>query len=231
MSARPTVLLFDIDGTLLTCGGAGRTAMERAFLERVPEVSTPPVFRFAGGTDLGIARQYLVQAGREPTLDAMQALLDAYLRHLPTSLAEASTFRVLEGAVALLDRLEGRGYAIGLGTGNHERGAYTKLAHGGLDARFSFGGFGSDAEDRAELIRMGAERGAAKLGHARTECRVVVIGDTERDIAAAKAIGAESVGVTTGPIDGTTLANAGADHVFDGLHAAGVDDALTHDPR
>src|SRR5262249_35798153 len=85
-------------------------------------------------------------------------------------------------------------------------GAKIKLGRARLFERFAFGGFGCDAEDRAELLAVGAARGAARKGARMEECRLVVIGDTPRDIAAAKAIGAESIAVATGPFSPTELA-------------------------
>ncbi len=222
MSRRPTILLFDIDGTLITCGGAGRDAMERAYAERLG-AGPAPRFRFAGGTDLAIARRFLEEAGAEPTDEAVDGFLAAYLRHLPDALAASRAFRVFDGVTALLDRLAALpDIAIGLGTGNLEAGAYAKLRRGGLDARFAFGGFGSDHVERARLLARGAERGAAQLGRLLDACEVVVLGDTERDVAAAHAIGARCVGVATGPLSVEELRDAGAHHVVDGLGAPGL---------
>jgi phosphoglycolate phosphatase-like HAD superfamily hydrolase len=119
-----------------------------------------------------------------------------------------------------------RGVAIGLGTGNVERGARIKLGRVGASDRFRFGGFGCDAEDRAELIGVGADRGAAMLGAPRSACRVVVIGDTPRDVAAAQANDAECIAVATGHYDVESLTDAGATHVFASFSAAGAFEAL-----
>jgi phosphoglycolate phosphatase-like HAD superfamily hydrolase len=115
---------------------------------------------------------------------------------------------------------------VGLGTGNIERGARIKLERVDLNPRFGFGGFGCDAEDRGELLRIGAERGAARLGVARAACRVVVIGDTPLDIAGARAIGAEAFAVATGAADPATLSAAQPDHLFESLAAPGAIPAL-----
>jgi phosphoglycolate phosphatase-like HAD superfamily hydrolase len=90
------------------------------------------------------------------------------------------------------------GVALGLGTGNMRKGAEIKLGRVGIYHRFTFGGFGDDSIDRPTLLMAGARRGAAKLGAPIEDCRIVVIGDTPRDIAGAKAIGADSVAVATG---------------------------------
>jgi phosphoglycolate phosphatase-like HAD superfamily hydrolase len=116
--------------------------------------------------------------------------------------------------------------AQGLGTGNVIEGARLKLEHVGLFEHFGFGGFGSDHELRVELIRVGAERGAQQLGRKREECRVVVIGDTPKDIDAARGIGAESLGVGTGSFSVTQLREHGATHAFDDLSTPGALAAL-----
>lgn len=92
-----------------------------------------------------------------------------------------------------------------------------KLERGGLHERFAFGGFGSDHEDRAQLLAIGAERGAAQLGRPLRECRIIVIGDTPRDVAAARAIGAECLGVGTGRHDAASLLASGAHEALDDL--------------
>jgi phosphoglycolate phosphatase-like HAD superfamily hydrolase len=129
---------------------------------------------------------------------------------------------VLPGVPEILARLKERGgCAVGLGTGNIRRGAEIKLARGGLHQHFAFGGFGCDHEDRAELLRIGAERGAARLGRPRAACRVVVSGDTVRDVQAALAIGAACIGVGTGGIALAELLQAGATAVCADLRSAG----------
>ncbi len=98
-----------------------------------------------------------------------------------------------------MDMAEARpGVALGLGTGNIRRGAEIKLGRVNIFHRFTFGGFGDDSIDRPTLLRAGACRGAERLGLPVAACRIVVIGDTPKDIAGAKAIGADSIAVATG---------------------------------
>ena len=223
---RPTVLLFDVDGTLVSCGGAGRQAMTLA-LREIAGTDGALDFPFAGATDRGIARRGLEGAGALADDAGIDALLERYLEHLPDALASNERYRVLEGVEALLDALDGRpGYAIGLGTGNVEAGARAKLARGGIADRFAFGGYGCDHEERARLIAAGATRGAGRLGVTVDACRVVVVGDTDRDVRAAIAIGAECVGVGTGPFEPEELLEAGAVAAFDDLTAPGALEAL-----
>ena len=208
MGTRRTVVLFDIDGTLITCGGAGRQAVKAAFLELSGRDDVCD-FPFDGATDRGIARRGLTNAGLEPTEETIDALLACYLRHLPAAIERSSRYAVLPGVPTLLDALrDHEGLAIGLGTGNVEEGAFAKLRPGRLDAHFAFGGFGCDHEERARLLDAGARRGAARLGVARDACRVVIVGDTPKDIAAASAIGAECIAVATGSHGRAELAGA-----------------------
>lgn len=226
---RPTVLLFDIDGTLVSTGGAGRRAIERAFAVHTGTAAVLD-FSFAGMTDPAIVRAGLTNAGREPTSDAIAAVLAVYVQVLEEEVRLTERFLVHDGILEALAHAESwPGVALGLGTGNIEGGARVKLGRANLYDRFSFGGFGSDAEDRAELIRVGADRGAARLGRRREECRVVVIGDTPKDVAAALAIGAEALAVGTGPYSAADLKASGAHFAFDSLLSEGAIEALRGD--
>ena len=209
---RPTVALFDIDGTLVSCGGAGRASMDRAFADVFGAEARVTDFPFGGMTDRAIARAGLTHGGREASEPEIDALLARYLGHLETEVPRATRYEVLPGVVALLDALAPQAHvAIGLGTGNVEVGARMKLTRGALWDRFAFGGFGSDHEDRARLLHRGAERGAERLGVPLARARVVVIGDTPRDVAAARAIGAEVIAVATGGSPLATLAACAPD--------------------
>lgn len=221
--ARPTVFLFDIDGTLVLTGGAGRRAFERAFATLTGRRDACDGFSFAGMTDRGIARAGLAALGREVDEALIERLFELYLQALTEELALTHGYTIMPGVRELVAALaRERGLAIGLGTGNLRRGAEAKLRHGSLWHLFGFGGFGCDHEERSELLRRGAERGAAQLGVPLSVCRVVVIGDTVRDVHAARAIGASCVGVETGGVPASTLLEAGADAAFRDLTEAGV---------
>jgi phosphoglycolate phosphatase-like HAD superfamily hydrolase len=112
-----------------------------------------------------------------------------------------------------LDRLESQGATIGLATGNLVDGARIKLTRGDLWRRFAFGGFGSDAADRAELVRIAIRRGVERAGRSFMRDEIWVIGDTPKDVAAAHAAGARCLGVATGWYDQEQLRDAGADLV------------------
>jgi phosphoglycolate phosphatase len=212
---RPTVFLWDIDGTLISSAGAGRRAIERTFHRRYgrPEVVG---FAFDGMTDPVIVRQGLAALGlsEDDIARELPEIFREYLLDLAGVCAAATDFRVHAGIEAALALCHGRpGFAVGLGTGNIEEGARLKLDRVDLCRHFSFGGYGSDHADRAELLAIGARRGRARLGLGDGPCRVVVIGDTPKDIAAARAIGAESLAVATGSYSVAELHEHGATHV------------------
>jgi phosphoglycolate phosphatase-like HAD superfamily hydrolase len=218
-----TVVLFDIDGTLIDCGGAGRRAMESAFERRHGRADACASIAFGGMTDRAIVRRGLEAIGSVVDADTIDALIADYLELLASSLPNVQSFRVIESAKALIEHTESLGFAVGLGTGNVRRGAMLKLGRASLADRFAFGGFGCDAEDRAELLMRGAERGAELLGLAREGCRVLVVGDTPRDVSAAHTIGAQCLAVTTGRHGFAELEAAGADCVVESL---ATDEAL-----
>ncbi len=225
--SRGLVLLFDIDGTLITTGGAGRLAIERTFFTRYGKKDVFKDISFAGMTDPAILRAGFRVLGREPNDGEMVEVLRTYVQILEDVVRTADNYRLHAGIEAALVHAEkAANCAIGLGTGNIQEGARVKLERVGIYHRFSFGGFGSDHEERPELIRIGAERGARALGRARSECRVVVIGDTPKDVAAAQAIGAESIGVATSLYTKDQLLACGASYAFSDLAEAGAIDAL-----
>ncbi|MCE9673938.1 haloacid dehalogenase-like hydrolase [Myxococcus stipitatus] len=214
---RPTVLLFDIDGTLLTSGGAGRRAMDRAFEQLHGRRDACDSFHMSGMTDRAIVRKALRIIGVEDTEAAIDAGIAAYLAHLADEVvkADAQRYRLYPGMREAVREARARpGFAVGLGTGNVREGARVKLERVNIYDQFDFGGFGCDHEDRVELIRHGARMGAASLGVPVADCRVVVIGDTPKDVDAALGIGAECIGVGTGTFTAEALLAAGAHAAF-----------------
>ncbi|MBI5610678.1 MAG: haloacid dehalogenase-like hydrolase [Deltaproteobacteria bacterium] len=220
---KPTVILFDIDGTLLLSGGAGRRAMERACGEILGMPDACASFSMAGMTDRAIVRRACQAAGRPDHPALLDQLLEAYLCALPEELARSTRFRILAGGHRLIAALREHGHvAVGLGTGNVRRGAAHKLGHAGLWNVTHFGGFGCDAEDRGELIRIGAERGARSLGRPLGECRVVVVGDTLFDVRAAAVNGFVSLAIATGATSREELSAGGADWAVGSLEEPGI---------
>lgn len=189
--------LFDIDGTLLASGGAGKAALESAFTEEfgVPlRVQIP----YSGRTDRAIARDLLRLHEIDETAENWQRLQAGYLARLPDSLNRHHG-RVLPGILTLLQRLQKRGdIVLGLLTGNVRAGARVKLGHFGLFEHFAFGGFGDLHFDRDDVAREALGAARTHLGPTVLPQRVWVIGDTPLDVRCARAIGAQVVAVATG---------------------------------
>ena len=211
------VLLFDIDATLLRAGNAGTRALNRTFEELYGVRGAMDPVRPHGKTDPLIFREILSAA--RPDIDPdpeFPRIAGVYLGYLEEELQNSPLFRLMPGVRELLAALsQVPGLALGLATGNLEEGAKLKLQRGGLDGYFSFGGFGSDAEDRTELVRTAVRRAEVYLGAPVPLSCVYVIGDTPRDILHGKAAGALTVGVATGACDVSELSRHGPDFVFE----------------
>ncbi|MDO8757181.1 MAG: HAD family hydrolase, partial [Elusimicrobiota bacterium] len=156
MEGRVKVLLFDIDGTLIRGGGAGRKALNRAALELYGKKDACSELSLAGRTDLyNFGQTYLRATGKKPTPAAIERLHKAYLKFLPYYVRCAirtRTYHIPPGLKTLLKRLSrDRRVLLGLGTGNMEKGARIKLGPSGFNAYFLFGGYGSDAFHRHQL--------------------------------------------------------------------------------
>lgn len=191
------VLLFDIDGTLLNSGGAGKSAIEEALAVQFGVAVTAQV-TYSGRTDRAIGRDLLRLHGIAETAENWQRLLTGYLERLPAALARHRG-QVLPGIAELIGQLEARTDAVlGLLTGNVHAGARLKLGHFGLFEQFAFGGFGDHHYDRDEVAHLALAAARAHLKREVAAERVWVIGDTPLDVRGARAIGARAVAVATG---------------------------------
>lgn len=211
-----TLVLLDIDGTLVK-GGPAKEAFEVAMLAVYETRGDIQGFDFSGKTDPQIARELLLEAGfTNEWVDAsLPALWDRYLVELEHRLDD-DPMRLLPGVADLIDRLEARqDVALALLTGNIVQGAKLKLASVGLAERLSIGGFGSDHEDRNRLTPIAIARAERECGVRFPRERVVVVGDTPRDVACGRQAGTRTVAVATGHCDAEALRAAGADSVFD----------------
>jgi phosphoglycolate phosphatase len=212
---KPLAILFDIDGTLITSGGAGAESWRRAFDELYGIPADIGKYTDTGMTDPEVGRLTFVKVlGREPTPEEMATLMAKRLEHLPDAVRESEGYRVLPGVEQTLEKLRDAGFLLGLTTGGVEAAAHMKLERGGLNRFFTFGGYGSDSPDRTELTRRAIERAEKVLGQLLDPKRVLVVGDTPLDIEAAHAAGAVGVGVASGHYDEQELRDAGADYVL-----------------
>jgi phosphoglycolate phosphatase len=212
--------LFDIDGTLVDTGGAGMAALEETTCEVFGEAGPP--LDLAGATDLGIVFGIHKHFELEPTPDRVAFYLSVYQARLDWNLAHGGfPGRVIDGATSLLDDLAVRGHAtLGLLTGNTAGGAASKVRHFGLASYFAFGAYGCDHHDRNQLGPIALERAATHAGRRFTSEETWIIGDTPKDIACAKAIGARCLAVATGSFNADALKAHGADRVVESLQEA-----------
>ena len=212
---RSRLFLFDIDGTLITSGGAGESALIQAMSTRFGVAEDLQGITLAGATDALIAVSLLKKHGLEPSPQNTAALVDSYLHHLKESMPKYAG-RVLPGIIPLLDALRLRPEAvIALLTGNMVKGAEIKLSHYGVWDYFEFGAFADDHHDRNELGKFAQARATEKHGISFLPSEIFVIGDTPRDIECGKAIGAKTVAIATGNYDREALAGHFPDFLFE----------------
>ncbi len=205
------VCLFDIDGTLLSSGGAGKAAMEAALVSEFGVTQMIGRVAFSGRTDRAIGRDLFAVHGIEHSVDNWQRFLTGYLRHLPTCLATHHG-GVLPGILALLEQLQGHTkVTLGLLTGNIRHGARLKLGHYGLWDYFAFGGFGDDHLERCDVARETLVTLQRHLNDAVDPGNIWVIGDTPLDVSCARTIGARAAAVATGLHSREELAAEGPD--------------------
>lgn len=209
------VLLFDIDGTLISSGGAGSRALFRAVKEEF-QLNGQTEFKIHGCTDRGIARDVFTNHNLTDDDTNWIRFRDAYLAELPETLATIPG-RVLEGVVELLETLSQRNDCVlGLLTGNVKEGAKLKLEHYGLHEYFDFGGFGDDHPDRNDVAKQAFDAASERVENLQPD-RVWVIGDTPNDVRCARAIQANAVVVTTGNFKADDFTEHRPDHLWNGL--------------
>ena len=153
---------------------------------------------------------------RDPSDDELDRLYARYLLHLADDIGTSEGYRVLPGAEDTLLNLGKAGVMLALVSGAMEGAARTKLIPANLNRFFMFGAYGSDSADRAELTGIAIEK-ASRLHANLAPGQVFVVGDTPRDVEAARSAGAVSVGVASGHYSTTELAAADPDHVLGSL--------------
>ena len=196
MGCTTLLLLWDIDGTLLKGKGAGRRAMDDAFLEVFGVADAFAGMHMAGGLDLHFV--HTLFARRNIDLSRAPEFLEAYYQALPKRLTDCGA-ELAPHVVETLEALEARpGIFQALGTGNLERGARLKLEPFGLNRFFPVGGFCVTLTERYKVLEQGVANASRYYQKEFAAGDVVVIGDTVRDIEAARQIGAKVVAVSTG---------------------------------
>ena len=209
---RTEAVLFDIDGTLISTGGASDRAWKRAFKELHDVDVDVPAVTGKGVPDPAVGRAVFESAlGREPTEEEAEALMRRRLDHLSEEVESSPGYVVKDGVEELLQKLIDDGVLLGLTTGNVEEAAHIKLARANLNRFFSFGGYGSDSPDRTELTKKALERAELVSGRSLDLDRCFSCGDTPRDVEAGHGAGLRVVGVGTGEYTVEELLEAGAD--------------------
>ncbi len=211
------VVLFDIDGTLLSAAGVGRIAFRRTLAKILGNGNAADSAVLSGQVDWGIWRTVLGAAGY--STDEVDAQINDYLRLFVADLADVLADpnlprpQLLPGVTALLQKLQqDETLLVGLVTGNQESAAWLKLGYAGIASYFWFGAFGNEAWDRNLLPAIALKRASRFAvrevfdGH-----NTVIIGDSIHDVACGKAIGATVIAVPTGIERAESLVQAGAD--------------------
>lgn len=214
MSAR--LVLFDVDGTLLSSGKRGLAAFSEALRRTFGTDGDVAGYRFEGKLDPVIVHELMSAAGIPEAVVAerREAALSLYLDLLEAALA-AEPPALKPGAGELVSRVSSAPHAVSaLLTGNVRRGARIKLTAAGLWDRFLFGVFGDEAWRRVDLGPIALARALERTGREFSPAETVVVGDARADVECARAIGARSVAVATGRTSAEELRAAGADVVF-----------------
>lgn len=223
---RHTLLMFDVDLTLVDAAGAGQVAMLTAGNEVCGGGFTFEGVSFGGRLDPLIFADAVAGCdySEEETAKRHSRFRSAYVRDFEQLLANnARTIRPLPGIPELIDSLRNRAQdqgdvMLGLLTGNYEPTARLKIEAAGLQRDwFTLGCFGDEAPSRPGLTELAMNRYAEHTGTPASPDRVVIIGDTQHDVACAKAHGCTAFAVATGRLTADELRQAGADIVVEDL--------------
>jgi phosphoglycolate phosphatase-like HAD superfamily hydrolase len=218
MTSERVAILFDIDGTLISTGGAGAESWRLAFDELYGIPADIGKFTDAGMTDPDVGRKtFEAVLEREPERKEFTRLLERRLHYLHTTVEESKGYKVFPGVEELLPKLIEDGYLLGLVTGNVEAAAHIKLHRARLNRFFSFGGYGSDSTDRGELTKIALKRAALVYGEPVSAAQALVVGDTPHDVEGAHAAGIACVGVGAYHFTADQLRQAGADYAISSL--------------
>jgi phosphoglycolate phosphatase len=211
-------ILFDIDGTLINTGGAGAASWRLAFDELYEISADIGKFTDAGMTDPAVGRRtFEAVLKRKPERREFTRLMERRNFYLHQTVQESEGYEVLPGVNELLPRLIDGGYLLGIVTGNVEAAAHIKLHRANLNRFFSFGGYGSDSDERGEVTRIALERASQVYGEKVERDQAFSVGDTPLDVTGAHAAGIECVGVGSHRYSADQLREAGADYAITSL--------------
>lgn len=216
MADNNVLTLFDVDGTLVN----GARCHYMAFVHSVSKFygmeEDISGINYAGKTDPQILMEVLEMGSIPENVieDKFQDCLDYMVQDYLANVHRENV-KALGGVSTLLTELKNENVLLGLTTGNLEPIAYAKLGKAGLDGFFSFGGFGSDSPIRSCLVEKALNR--ARNSHGFKGDQVFVIGDTPRDVDAAKPFDLRTIAVATGRYSTDELEKTGADFVLENL--------------
>lgn len=210
------LVLFDIDGTLLSAGRAARESILSALQGVYGWSGSGEGHDFSGKTDPQIVRELIAEAvGGERCEADLERALEAYLAELDRRLVPELVV-AKPGISDLLARLAAEPrVTLGLLTGNLERGARMKLAFPDFNRYFPFGAFGSDSPDRYRLPPIALERARSHCGRDFSGKSIVIVGDSIHDVLCGRALGVKAVAVATGPTKPERLAAQNPDALLE----------------
>jgi phosphoglycolate phosphatase-like HAD superfamily hydrolase len=215
MPVDPKLVLFDVDGTLVSAGRAARESIVSALRSVLGWEGSSDGNDFSGKTDPQILRELVLDAvGSERFESTLGAVLDRYVEELERRLRPEAVLPK-PGVALLLERLEAEpDVTLALLTGNIERGARMKLQPPGFNRYFPFGAFGDDSADRYRLPAIAVGRARNRTGRDFSGRSIVIIGDSVHDVACGRPLGARAIAVATGPTAPEKLAAERPDALF-----------------
>ena len=213
------LILFDIDGTLISTGGAGVKAFAQTCDQEFGLPKATENLVFAGRTDRGLIHDIFKSHDIPETPENVARFFEAYLTRLEHFLPSGMN-DPLPGVRTFIEACRALPSApqIGLLTGNHPKGAELKLCHYGLWEQFAWGAFGGEETDRNQVAQWALQRGKQETPDLQPR-DILIIGDTDRDIQCARSIGAQVLAVATGPDPVPVLNTYQPDWVAENLEA------------
>ena len=208
----PRLLLFDIDGTLLSARGMPKKAMSKVLSRRYSGFNYDVSYDFSGRTDPQIIEHLLKYDNREVSDNLVTEILHDFCNELEREISDGQKPEIYPGVGSLIQRMEiMENIYLGLVTGNVSRGARIKLESAGLDHYFPVGGFGDDAKDRDQLPPIARKRAEIHYHTIFKPENILIIGDSVHDISCARNNGFRCLAVSTGKTSKEDLAAANPD--------------------